>query len=121
MDRNRLMWAINTILTTRVYMNLVWLAKKPHLTVVSGTESESTTIGLHVLKARPRMSTFGVGSEGDEIYAQKTKPSSEMTDQEENAQNPSTAFSSYHNTSTDVEGLRSTLDTSSANTSKSPV
>lgn len=24
-----LMWAVNTVLTTRVYMNLVWLAKKP--------------------------------------------------------------------------------------------
>jgi hypothetical protein len=23
------MWAVNTVLTTRVYMNLVWLAKKP--------------------------------------------------------------------------------------------
>lgn len=25
------MWAINTVLSTRVYMNLVWLAKKPLL------------------------------------------------------------------------------------------
>jgi hypothetical protein len=32
---HRMMWAINTILTTRVYMNLVWLTKKPILDVTS--------------------------------------------------------------------------------------
>jgi hypothetical protein len=31
----RMMWSINTILTTRVYMNLVWLTKRPILDVTS--------------------------------------------------------------------------------------
>lgn len=38
-----LMWAINTVLTTRVYMNLVWLVRRPNQ--VTGI-STSATIGL---------------------------------------------------------------------------
>ncbi|KIM20829.1 hypothetical protein M408DRAFT_123015 [Serendipita vermifera MAFF 305830] len=44
-----LMWAINTVLTTRVYMNLVWLVHKPMLTHANGSTDEfDTTVGTLV-------------------------------------------------------------------------
>ncbi|KIM20824.1 hypothetical protein M408DRAFT_333791 [Serendipita vermifera MAFF 305830] len=43
------MWAINTVLTTRVYMNLVWLVHKPMLTHANGSTDEfDTTVGTLV-------------------------------------------------------------------------
>lgn len=36
------MWALNTVLTTRVYMNLVWLTKRPFLDTTLGPLSINT-------------------------------------------------------------------------------
>lgn len=48
----QIMWAVNTVLTTRVYMNLVWLAKKPMVEETSmgmGTRGPATRgIRMHV-------------------------------------------------------------------------
>ncbi|CAG7853474.1 SubName: Full=Uncharacterized protein {ECO:0000313/EMBL:CCA73102.1} [Serendipita indica DSM 11827] len=64
-----LMWALNTILTTRVYMNLVWLAKTPQLTVVTEPEVGHTTIGLNTLnRKRGQASTFGMETDADGIH-----------------------------------------------------
>ncbi|KIM25277.1 hypothetical protein M408DRAFT_211909 [Serendipita vermifera MAFF 305830] len=41
---DRMLWAMNTVLTTRVYMNLVWLARKP--AEASGGAFTGVTIGL---------------------------------------------------------------------------
>ena len=46
---SRLMWALNTILTTRVYMNLVWLVRKP--VTVGDTISANFTQGEPVFRA----------------------------------------------------------------------
>ncbi|KIM30757.1 hypothetical protein M408DRAFT_21604 [Serendipita vermifera MAFF 305830] len=47
-----LMWAVNTVVTTRVYMNLVWLAKKPMVEETSASTRNPTT-GIHM-----RVTTF---------------------------------------------------------------
>lgn len=50
------MWAISTVLTTRVYMNLVWLAKKPMVeetTMGMGTRNNQTGPAI-----RMRVTTF---------------------------------------------------------------
>ncbi|KIM20466.1 hypothetical protein M408DRAFT_307708 [Serendipita vermifera MAFF 305830] len=55
-----LMWAINTVLTTRVYMNLVWLVHKPMLTHANGSTDEfDTTVGTLVRGAGPKHGAHG--------------------------------------------------------------
>lgn len=58
------MWAISTVLTTRVYMNLVWLFRKP--VQVTGM---STSAGIDTAPSSQRV-TFGV---------QKNRPSTSVT------------------------------------------
>jgi hypothetical protein len=42
------MWAINTILSTRVYLNLVWLAAKPDLTTINPDYAATEGIGFAI-------------------------------------------------------------------------
>ncbi|KIM30759.1 hypothetical protein M408DRAFT_21605 [Serendipita vermifera MAFF 305830] len=45
----QIMWSVNTVLTTRVYMNLVWLAKKPMVEETSmGTRNPTQGIRMRV-------------------------------------------------------------------------
>jgi hypothetical protein len=41
------MWATNVILSTRVYLNLVWLVKKPDLTVMETHAIGATGADIH--------------------------------------------------------------------------
>lgn len=118
-----LMWALNTILTTRVYMNLVWLAKTPQLTVVTEPEVGHTTIGLNTLnRKRGQASTFGMETDADGIHTRGPIESRLGKHEEGAARLTSTAFSSYHDTTIDHEGLQgSTFDESRTSTSKTPV
>ncbi|KIM30755.1 hypothetical protein M408DRAFT_327746 [Serendipita vermifera MAFF 305830] len=45
----QLMWAVNTVVTTRVYMNLVWLTKKPFIEGTSmGTRNPTTGVRMRI-------------------------------------------------------------------------
>ncbi|PVF99597.1 hypothetical protein CPB86DRAFT_730969 [Serendipita vermifera] len=55
-----LMWSANAVLTARVYLNLVWLARRPLVTVNETTEGFNTGAGISAsihLKVRPSATT----------------------------------------------------------------
>ncbi|KAG8806382.1 hypothetical protein FRC17_005054 [Serendipita sp. 399] len=78
-----LMWAVNVVLTTRIYINLVWLAKKPLITTngisnYSGLPSSAVRASIHV--QMPPQSTFstwkdnGVSTRNDDVEMSQGTP-----------------------------------------------
>jgi hypothetical protein len=50
------MWAVSTVLTTRVYMNLVWLAKKPLITTM---DPKIPSIRMHAYTLTEAQEDYG--------------------------------------------------------------
>ncbi|KAG8819373.1 hypothetical protein FRC19_009841, partial [Serendipita sp. 401] len=80
-----LMWAVNVVVTTRIYINLVWLAKKPLITtnglsINADVPASAARASIHV-KMPNSQSTFGSWKEpglsvNNEIEMLQTIPES---------------------------------------------
>lgn len=58
------MWATNVILSTRVYLNLVWLVKKPNLTVMETHGVGATGVDIRFRRAgNAATSAFSIGGD----------------------------------------------------------